>query len=171
MNLPIPLFALLAARQANDSSADSGRVALLSMMVRPPMGLLLGLVMARQASRPPAVLDSKTAASGSDTLQGRSVLDQVAPETDLHSFLPSFIGFTRKQANEFAKELLLTLQFIDDPSADSARSKPGVIGQEPAPGAGWPKNRIVTLTLGSLLPFLETNAPRSRLRDRLNETE
>src|SRR3954464_10527737 len=154
MNLPIPLFALMAARQANDSSADSGRIALVSMLVRPPiMGLVLGLVMARQASPPPALPAARNTTSGTNTLQGRTVLDQVAPETDLHSFLPSFIGFTKKQSQEFAKELRLSAQFIDARSADAPQSKLRVVDQEPAPGAGWPKDRDVTLYLDYLPLF------------------
>jgi hypothetical protein len=162
MNLPIPLFALMAARQANDSPADAGRVALVSMLVRPPiLGLLLGVVMARQASAAPAAPASSTTPSGTTGLQGRSVLDQVAPETDLHSFLPSFLGFTRHQAQEFAKELRLTPYFVEDQSAEAPQSKQRVVSQEPGPGAGWPKDRNVTL----LLSHIHIDAPRSHLHE------
>jgi hypothetical protein len=50
MNFPIPLLALLAARQANDSPADAGRISLKATMIRPPMmGLLVATVIAREA--------------------------------------------------------------------------------------------------------------------------
>lgn len=144
MNFPIPLFALLAARQANDSPADAGRIALVSMAVKPPMlGLLLSAVMAKQAAPAPAVMATNNP-SGTNTSQGALVLNQVAPETDLHSFLPSFIGFTKKQAQEFAKELRLKVQFVEGQSGPSKR----VVEQDPAPGAGWPPDREVTLYLG-----------------------
>src|SRR5690242_14902375 len=118
MNMPIPLFPLLAARQANDSPADTARIALVSMLVRPAMlGLLLAVVMAKQASQARAVQAGSAtsgSASGGSASKGRMVFDQVAPESDLHSFLPSFVGFTRKQAQEFAKELRLNPQFSED---------------------------------------------------------
>jgi hypothetical protein len=142
MNFAIPLFALLAARQANDS-ADASRIALVSMVAKPPiLGLLLAVAMIKPA--PPAVLTTKTTTSDTNTSQGALVLNQVAPETDLHSFLPSFVQFTKKQALEFARELRLKAQFVEDPSGHSKN----VVEQYPAPGAGWPPDRKVTLQLG-----------------------
>ena len=142
MNFPIPLFALLAARKANDSPADAGRIALVSMVVKPSiLGLLLAVVMAKNAARPPA---PPPPARSRHTSRGASVLNQVAPETDLHSFFPSFIQFTRNQALEFATELRLKVTFVEAPSGPSNN----VISQEPQPGAGWPPGHRVTLQLG-----------------------
>ena len=142
MNFPIPLFALLAARQAHDSPADTGRIVLMSMMIQPRiLGLLLAVAMARHAAPAQAVL---AGASSAKTSQGALVFKQVAPETDLHSFLPSFVGFTKKQALEFAKELRLHVDFVEAPSGPSKN----VVGQDPAPGGDWPPDREVTLQLG-----------------------
>jgi len=145
MNFPIALFALLAARQANDSPADAGRIALVSMVVKPPiLGLLLAVAMAKRAAPAPAGLATNTTTSSVNTSQGALLLKQVAPETDLHSFFPSFIEFTWKQALEFAKELRLTVRFVDGPTGQSKK----VVQQDPAPGADWPPDREVTLHLG-----------------------
>src|SRR5882672_10120408 len=47
----LPLLALLAANRQGDSSGDAGRVALLAMMIRPPIvGLLMALAIAKQES-------------------------------------------------------------------------------------------------------------------------
>ena len=54
MNFPIPLLALLAANRAGDSSSDAGRLALLAMMIRPPMMGLLMASMVAEKSAPPA---------------------------------------------------------------------------------------------------------------------
>lgn|SRR5215467_6476608 len=143
MNFPIALFALAAARQANDSPADAGRIALVSMLVKPPiLGLLLAVTMAKQATPAPAVLSTNTGST--ITSKGALVLNQVAPQTDLHSFFPSFVQFTENQALEFAKELRLNAKVVDRSSGHSK-----IVGQQdPAPGAGWPHDRIVTLYLG-----------------------
>jgi hypothetical protein len=147
MIFPTPLFAVLAARRAHDSAADAGRIALVSMLIKPPiLGLILAIVMARRAAQ--VALATNDSDSDTKPSHGKLIIDQVAPETDLHSFLPSFVGFTRKQAQEFAKELRLTPQFLEDQSSDTPLSKQRVVNQEPAPGAGWPKDRNVTLTLG-----------------------
>ena len=51
MNFSIPLLALLMANKKGDSPSDSGRAALMAMMIRPPMmGLLVATVIARQAA-------------------------------------------------------------------------------------------------------------------------
>ena len=137
MNFPMPMFGLLAARQAHDSAADAGRIALVSMLVKPPMlGLMLAVVMAKQATPAPAVVVANATTSGTTTSRGALVLDQVAPETDLHSFLPSFIKYSKNQALEFAKELKLKAQFVEGEGA-SARSKqtgprPGTSSPDPA---------------------------------------
>jgi hypothetical protein len=141
------LFALLAARQANDSPADAGRIALMSMVVKPPiLGLLFAVVMAKQAAAAPAtaVLSTSSTASNANTSQGAVVFNQVAPDTDFHSFFPSFIQFTRNQAAEFAKELRLKVKFIE-PGGKIAKDL--VTDQDPEPGANWPADRVVTLTL------------------------
>ena len=138
MNFPVALFALLAARQANDSPADAGRIALVSMVVKPPiLGLLLAVVMAKQAAPAQAVLATNT----TNALHGAAVFKQVAPETDLHSFLPSFIDYTRHQAAEFAKELRLNVQFVEGSNGHR------VVRQNPRAGADWPPEREVTLYL------------------------
>jgi hypothetical protein len=50
-NFPLPLLALLVANRAGDSSEDAGRVALLAMLIRPPMmGLLVAMELAKQAT-------------------------------------------------------------------------------------------------------------------------
>ena len=50
MNFSTPLLALLAANRSGDSSADAGRVALMSLLIKPPMmGLLAATVIAREA--------------------------------------------------------------------------------------------------------------------------
>jgi len=152
MNFPIPLFALMTARQANDSAADAGRIALVSMLVKPPMlGLLLAVVMAKRATPAPAVVVANTTTSDTTTSQGALVLKQVAPETDLHSFFPSFIRLTRNQAVEYAKELKLNVKFVEDYSATTSEEPQDaahlVHDQKPAPGAGWPRDGKVTLHL------------------------
>jgi hypothetical protein len=151
MNFPTPLFALLAARQANDSPADAGRVALVSMVAKPPiLGLLLAVVMAKQAAPAPAVPTTNTNRSfntttrSAKTSQGALVLNQVAPETELHSFLPSFIQFSRNHALEFARDHRLKVQFVEESGGHSKK----VVQQHPEPGAGWPLGREVTLHLG-----------------------
>jgi hypothetical protein len=115
------------------------------MVAKPPiLGLLLAVAMARQAAPAPAAMTSNTTNSGTNASQGAAVLNQLAPETDLHSFLPSFIGFTKHQALEFARELKLKVQFVEGSSGPSK----AVVNQYPKPGAGWPPNREVTLELG-----------------------
>ena len=132
MNFPVALFALLAARQANDSPADAGRIALVSMVMKPPiLGLLLAVAMAKRAA-PDAGGAGHHHHPYDPKALGAAVLNQVAPETDLHSFFPSFMGYTRHQAAEFAKELRLNVHFHDGPNGHK------VIGQEPAVGADWP---------------------------------
>jgi hypothetical protein len=142
------LLALLVAQRANDSATDAGRIALMSMVIKPPMmGLLFAVMMAKQAApAPAAVLSTNTGTGTSTTAQGTVVLNQVAPNTDLHSFFPSFIKFTKNQATEFAKELRLKVKFVE--GTGTARSKEFVTDQDPAPGADWPADRVVTLDLG-----------------------
>ena len=144
LNFPIPLLALVAANRAGDSPGDAGRVALMSMMLRPPiLGLLVAMTMARQAAKPKPVISNSSA--GTSTRKGTTVFDQVAPKANLHSFFPSFGELTRKQAAQFAKELGLTADFVEMES----RGKEMVIDQDPAPGARWPHDlKKVTLTLG-----------------------
>jgi len=142
MNFFPTMFALLAARKSNDSPADAARIALVSMAVKPPiMGLLLGVTMAKQAAPALAVPANNTGIGRTKTSQGASLLAQVAPGTHLHSFLPSFIGFTRKQAAEFAEELNLNVEFAPESSGHR------VGGQSPAPGTDWPHKQPVTLYL------------------------
>jgi|SRR5580704_11200653 hypothetical protein len=142
MNFPVALFALLAARQANDSPADAGRIALVSMVAKPPiLGLLLAVAMANRAAPAQAVLATNTT-NTTNALHGAAVYSQVAPETDLHSFLPSFISYTRNQAAEFAKELRLNVQFVEEGSNGHR-----VVRQDPRAGADWPSKREVTLYL------------------------
>jgi hypothetical protein len=135
MNFPVALFALLAARQANDSPADAGRIALVSMVVKPPiLGLLLAVAMAKRAAPAQAV-------AADNALQGALVYNQVAPETDLHRFLPSFIDLTRHQAAELARELRLNVRFVDGSIGHR------VVRQDPQAGANWPPRQEVTLQL------------------------
>ena len=47
MNFPVALFALLAARQANDSPADAGRIALVAKGAKRPSPLLVRVVHVR----------------------------------------------------------------------------------------------------------------------------
>jgi hypothetical protein len=138
MNFPIPLFALLAARQANDSPADAGRIALVSMLVRPQMlGLLLAIVMARQAA--PAT------AGGTKISHGKEIIDYVAPKGDLHRFCPSFLEYTRKRAQEFADEVGLSVTFAEEQDSPTQPSKQLVYDQKPLPGARWPAKGEITL--------------------------
>lgn len=148
MNYFPMMVALVAARQANDSSADAGRIALASMVVKPPMlGAMLGVFMAKQAAPAPAALAANTTTTttttNTNTSQGASLLKQVAPEPDLHSFVPSFIELTRNQAQEFANVLGLPVHFVE--GSDGPKK---VTRQEPGPGGNWSHDLKVTLHLG-----------------------
>ena len=59
MNLSIPLLALVMANRMGDSSSDSGRAALLAMMIRPPMtGLLVAMLVAARKAQPKNALST-----------------------------------------------------------------------------------------------------------------
>jgi hypothetical protein len=147
MNFPIPLLALLMANRLGDSSSDAGRIALMSMMIRPPMmGLLIAMVMAKQAAKPAPVSNNSTGVSVAGR-QGGAVFDQVAPRHGhLVSFFPTFVDLTRKQATQLAKELGLSTKFVD---TRDGSGKEVVRQQDPPAGANWPHGATeVTLILG-----------------------
>jgi len=139
MNFPLPLLALMMAQRQGDSSNDAGRIALMSMLIRPPMmGLMLALVMAKQAApKPPALPAPKDGSSG-------SVIDSVIPKPHALSFFPTFIGFTKKQASSMARELAIEPKFVE--LDHNTPGKDTVKGQDPMPGANWP-NDLKEVTL------------------------
>jgi hypothetical protein len=145
MNFSLPLLALLMANRLGDSASDSGRAALLAMMVRPPMmGLLIAIMVAKQSANTTNAVASKSTvnkASGA----GAGLVNQVIPKPD-HSFFPTFMDLTRKEAAHQAKQLGISVKFIDTPGASG---KETVVGQDPKPGSNWPRNVTeVTLLLG-----------------------
>jgi hypothetical protein len=144
MNLfSTPLLALLMANRLGDSSGDAGRVALLAMMIRPPMmGLLIAMMVAKQKAIPKPVFSNSTGAS---TGLGSTIVNKVIPKTD-HSFFPPFLDLTRKQATQLAKEHGLTAKFID---TGGSGGKEVVVRQDPTEGSSWPRHVTeVTLYLG-----------------------
>jgi len=141
MNFSTPLLALLAANRMGDSSSDSGRVAMLAMMIRPPMmGLMIAMMVARQkAQKPKAVITH-------DTGSGTGVIDKIVPKPD-RSFFPSFEGLTRREASHQAKRLGLNVTFEE--SSGSASGREVVKHQDPKEGSNWPRDVVsVTLRLG-----------------------
>jgi hypothetical protein len=144
MNFSLPMLALLMANRLGDSSSDSGRAALLAMMIRPPMmGLLVAIMVAKQkANTTNAVSNS---AGSKAPRPGAKLVNQIIPKPD-HSFFPSFIGLSRKEAAHQAKQLGLDVTFQDVPGASG---KEMVIGQNHLPGSNWPRSITeVTLLLG-----------------------
>ncbi len=144
MNFSLPMLALLMANRLGDSSSDSGRAALLAMMIRPPMmGLLVAIMVAKQkANTTNAVSNS---AGSKAPRPGAKIVNQIIPKPD-HSFFPSFIGLSRKEAAHQAKQLGLDVTFQDVPGATG---KEMVIGQNHLPGSNWPRSITeVTLLLG-----------------------
>jgi hypothetical protein len=144
MNFSLPMLALLMANRLGDSSSDSGRAALLAMMIRPPMmGLLVAIMVAKQkANTTNAVSNS---AGSKAPRPGAKIVNQIIPKPD-HSFFPSFIGLSRKEAAHQAKQLGLDVTFQDVPGASG---KEMVIGQNHLPGSNWPRSITeVTLLLG-----------------------
>jgi hypothetical protein len=138
------MLALLMANRLGDSSSDSGRAALLAMMIRPPMmGLLVAIMVAKQkANTTNAVSNS---AGSKAPRPGAKIVNQIIPKPD-HSFFPSFIGLSRKEAAHQAKQLGLDVTFQDVPGASG---KEMVIGQNHLPGSNWPRSITeVTLLLG-----------------------
>jgi PASTA domain-containing protein len=135
MNFSLPMLALLMANRLGDSSSDSGRAALLAMMIRPPMmGLLIAIMVAKQkANTTKAVISNSTA--GKAPRPGAKMVNQIIPKAD-HSFFPTFIGLTQKEAAQQAKESGLSPTFIELPGASG---KERVLGQDPIPGANWPR--------------------------------
>jgi len=129
------MLALLMAQRQGDSSNDAGRIALMAMLIRPPMlGLLLALTMAKQAAPKPAALPSPTGTGGG------TVIDSVIPKPGhALSFFPTFIGLTKKQAASFARELALTPSFVE--IEHNTPGKDTVKGQDPMPGDPWPHDR------------------------------
>jgi hypothetical protein len=134
MNFPLPLLALLVAQRQGDSPNDAGRIALLAMTVRPPMvGLMLALAMSKQAALKPAL-----PAPPKDK-PNTSVIDSVVPRPDAsHSFFPTFLGLTKKQAASRAREYGLNPCFIE--IEHNTPGKDTVQGQDPLPGAKWPND-------------------------------
>jgi hypothetical protein len=141
MNLSTPLLALLAANRMGDSSSDSGRVAMLAMMIRPPMmGLMIAMMVARQKAQKPKAVVTKVTGGGT------AVIDQIVPKPD-RSFFPSFEGLTRREASHQAKRLGLNVTF--DVSPSSTGEKEVVIHQDPKEGSNWPRDVVsVALRLG-----------------------
>ncbi len=145
MNFSLPLLALLMANRLGDSSSDSGRAALLAMMIRPPMmGLLIAIMVAKQSANTTNAVVSNTTVSKA-ARAGARLVNQVIPKPD-RSFFPSFIGLSRKEAAHQAKQLGLSPTFLDAPGASG---KEMVVGQDHNPGTDWPRSvTAVTLFLG-----------------------
>ena len=145
MNLSIPLLALVMANRMGDSSSDSGRAALLAMMIRPPMtGLLVAMLVAARKAQPKNAL-STNKSGGQISNKGQQILNQVIPKAD-HSFFPTFMDLTRKEAAHLAKRLGLDVTFMD---TKDGSGKDVVVTQDPKPGSNWPRNLTeVTLYLG-----------------------
>ena len=84
MNFSIPLLALLAANRLGDSAADAGRIALMSMLIRPPvLGLLIALSIARDTKpaeilKDPAVKLALEELTGKDARRMRQLEDAVS---------------------------------------------------------------------------------------------
>jgi hypothetical protein len=73
------------------------------------------------------------------------MVNQIIPKPD-HSFFPTFIGLTRKEAAHQAKQLGLDVTFQD---VAGASGKEMVVGQNHNPGSSWPRSVTeVTLYLG-----------------------
>lgn len=144
MNFTLPLLALLMANRLGDSASDSGRAALLAMMIRPPMmGLLIAIMVAKQKANTNAVVSNTTVSKAARP--GARLVNQVIPKPD-RSFFPSFIGLSRKEAAHQAKQLGLSVSLQDAPGASG---KDMVVGQDPNPGTDWPRSvTAVTLFLG-----------------------
>ena len=144
MNFSLPLLALLMANRLGDSASDSGRAALLAMMIRPPMmGLLIAIMVARQKANTNTVVSNTTASKAARA--GAKLVNQIITKPD-RSFFPSFIGLTRKEAAHQAKQLGLSVTLQDAPGATG---KDMVVGQDPNPGTDWPRSiTAVTLFLG-----------------------
>jgi hypothetical protein len=145
MNFTLPLLALLMANRLGDSASDSGRAALLAMMIRPPMmGLLIAIMVARQKANTTNAVVSNTAV-GKAARTGAKLVNQVIPKPD-HSFFPTFLGLSQKEAAQQAKQLGLSPTFVELPGAGG---KEMVVGQDPIPGTDWPRNvTAVKLFLG-----------------------
>ena len=141
----LPVLALLMANRLGDSSSDSGRAALLAMMIRPPMmGLLIAIMVASQKANTTKAAVSNSAA-GKGPPPGAKIVNQIIPKPD-HSFFPSFIGLSRKEAAHQAKQLGLDVTFQEVPGASG---KEMVVGQNHIPGSNWPRSiTAVTLLLG-----------------------
>ena len=140
-NFTMPLLTMLLANRMGDSSSDAGRVALLSMMIRPPLGLFIALMMARQNA------NTAQAAIGNASGKGSTIVNSVIPipKAD-HSFFPTFIGLTRKEAARDAKKQGLTAIFFD---THETTGREVVVAQKPEEGASWPRSVTeVTLYLG-----------------------
>jgi len=144
MNSLLPVLALLMANRLGDSSSDSGRAALLAMMIRPPMmGLLVAIMVAKQKANTNAVVSNTTASKAARV--GARLVNQVIPKPD-RSFFPSFIGLSRKEAAHQAKQLGLGVTFQDAPGASG---KEMVVGQNHLPGSNWLRSITdVTLLVG-----------------------
>jgi hypothetical protein len=141
MNFSTPLLALLAANRMGDSSSDSGRVAMLAMMIRPPMmGLMIAMMVARQKAQKPKPVITQGASGGT------GVIDKIVPKQD-RSFFPTFEGLTRREAAQEAKRHGLNVTFED--SSRSSGGKEVVIHQDPKEGSDWRRDVVsVTLRLG-----------------------
>jgi hypothetical protein len=136
MNSLLPVLALLMANRLGDSSSDSGRAALLAMMIRPPMmGLLIAIMVAKQSANTTNAVVSNTTVSKASRAAARLV-NQVIPKPD-RSFFPPFLGLSQKEAAHQAKQLGLNPTFIELPGASG---KEMVVGQDPIPGTNWPRN-------------------------------
>ena len=145
MNFSLPVLALLMANRLGDSASDSGRAALLAMMIRPPMmGLLIAIMVAKQkANTTNAVASNITVSKAARA--GARIVNQVIPKPD-HSFFPTFLGLSQKEAAQQAKQLGLSPTFIELPGASG---KEMVVGQDPIPGTDWPRSvTAVKLFLG-----------------------
>ena len=131
----LPVLALLMANRLGDSSSDSGRAALLAMMVRPPMmGLLIAIMVASQkANTTKAVVSNSTVNKASGA--GAKLLNEASPKPDHISF-PNFMGLSRKKAEHEAKQLGLNVTSVEVPGPSV---KEMIVGQFPIPGTDSPR--------------------------------
>lgn len=151
MNTLFPLLALFSAQRLGDSPSDAGRIALISLMIRPPIfGLLIAMIMAKQAVSAATVTSTNTAGTNQSSAasRGAAVLERVTPKpAQIPRFFPSFIGLTQKQAIERANRVGLNPRFVD--RGDGPREH--VLEQDPLAGEDWPQDvDDVGLVLGKL---------------------
>lgn len=141
------LVTIVAAQRQGDTQPDVARIALMSMLIRPPAGLLLALIMAQQAAPAAAAVTANSSANTSKaTSRGADLYDAVAPRTQQNPRLfPNFLGRTRQEASDFAHQLGLNERF-EDPGASGRELV--VVAQHPRGGQPWHDETHVRLTLG-----------------------